>query len=224
MKGSVAGHLIRKDLYQHRVSIVVTFIAGLAALGFAQRGGEVPVVLGSVWFFVALIVLGSLLPSTAIVDERKKQTLSFLMSLPLSYTQYTMAKIVSNLLMFLVPWATLVTAAFVIVEERSFLPQGAIPTMCILALLPLLGFCLISSTAVISESEPWSIAGTIVCNSSYGLVWYLLARVPAISSHWSSHTPVWNSAVVLLVAGELIVIVLLIATTFFVQSRKRDFI
>ncbi len=46
--------------------------------------GRAPMLLGSVWFFIALILVGSMLPIVGIVNERKKQNLAFLMSLPIS--------------------------------------------------------------------------------------------------------------------------------------------
>jgi ABC-2 family transporter protein len=97
VRGSVIAHLILKDWRLHRLQISLTVVVGLLALAVLQHGGEVPFVLGSVWYFVATIVLGSMLPFSAIVNERKKQTLAFLMSLPLTSIQYTTAKVVSTL-------------------------------------------------------------------------------------------------------------------------------
>ena len=133
-----------------------------------QRGGEVPFVLGSVWFFVAMLVLGSMLPVSAIVNERKKQTLAFVMSLPLSSIQYTTAKVVSTLATFLAPWLTLLISALVLIATRHVLPNGAIPMLFVVAMLPVVGFCIIFGTALVGESEGWAIAASVVCNSSYG--------------------------------------------------------
>jgi hypothetical protein len=62
VSGSIVTHLVRKDLRLHRLQIFLTVGAGLAALAIFRRGGEVPLVLGGTWFFVAIIVLGSMLP------------------------------------------------------------------------------------------------------------------------------------------------------------------
>ena len=40
-----------------------------------------------------------------VVEERTDQTLPFVMSLPISAAEYTTAKILANLLIFLIPWA-----------------------------------------------------------------------------------------------------------------------
>jgi hypothetical protein len=224
MRGSVIQELVKKDWRLHLSLILPCVAAGLFALGILQIGGEVRFVIGAVWFFVSIIVGASMLPISAVVNERKKQTLAFVMSLPVSSIQYTTAKLISTISMFLVPWLTLVAAAIMLVEGRHILPQGAIPLTLILCLLPLVGFSVITGCALVGESEGWAIAGTVVCNSSYGLVWYLFSRVPSIIDNVKSPVAVWNQTALLLVSGELLSILLIFGVTFYLQSRKRDFI
>lgn len=224
MRGSVVRQLILKDWRLHRLQIWLSIAVGVGALAVFQHGGEVPLVLGSVWFFVALIVLGSMLRVSAIVNERKKQNLAFLMSLPLSSIQYTTAKVISTAAMFLVPWLMLLISALVLIETRALVPRGAIPMVFILALMPVIGFCVISGMALVGESEGWGIAATVVCNSSYGVVWYLFTRVPSLTADWTGHVAVWNSTVLRILSSEVGLIVLVVGLTFFFQSRKRDFV
>ena len=115
------------------------------------------------WFFVALCILGSMLPGSAILNERKKQTLAFIMSLPVTSVQYSIAKMLSIRALFLVPWLTLLISAVVLVETRHLVPNGSIPTVLILAMLPLIGFCLVSSTTLVGESEGWLVGARIAC-------------------------------------------------------------
>lgn len=224
MRGSIVTHLIRKDLRLHRLQIFLTTAAGLLALAVSRRGGEVPFVVGSTWFFVAIIVLGCMLPISTIVNERKKQTLTFLMSLPLSSMQYTTAKLASTLLMFLAPWLTLLLSALVLIATGNPAPYGIIPMLLILASLPVVGFSLILATALVSESEGWTIAATVICNSSYGLVWYLISRTPSLTVNWTGQVAVWNAAVLRLLSAELGFVALVISLTFLLQSQKHDFI
>ena len=90
--------------------------------------------------------------------------------------------------------------------------------------LPLVGFCVVAGAALVSETEGWTIAATIVCNSSYGIGWYLIIRNPAINGNMKSPVPVWNSPVLMILGGEIAAIVLILGITFFLQSRKRDFV
>jgi ABC-2 type transport system permease protein len=223
MTGSVVGHLILKDLRLNRRQILLSVAGGAAALGLVQIKSEIPVVLGAVWFFLALILLANFLPSSNIVNERKKQNLPFLMSLPVSPMQYTWAKVVSSFGMFLVPWLALVAAALSLIVTIG-IPHGFIPLVLMLAGLTLFGFSVIAGVAIVGESEGSFIGATIVCNSSYGIAWYLISRVPAIQHDMGGPVAVWRPAVLTLLGGELAGVVLVLGLTFFLQSRKRDFI
>ena len=219
----VVGQLIRKDWRLNRTLIFASIFAGVVSLTIVQLATEATVVLGAVWFFIALILVGCMLP-IGIVNERKKQNLAFLMSLPISSIQYATSKLLSSTGMFLIPWLTLVMAALVSIVVRGIFPHGVIPLLLILALMPFVGFCIITAAALIGESEGWGIAANVACNSSYGLAYYFLSRVPAVMTHNSSPVVVWNSTVLKILGTELALIPLLLGVTYFVQSRKRDFV
>lgn len=224
MKSGAVRTLILGDLHRHRLYILLSIASGGLALALVQIGGETATVLGSTWFFVALIVLGSMLPVSNIVNERKKQTLAFLMSLPLSVAQYTAAKVLSTVGMFLVPWVSLVAGGLSLIAGRRDIPDGMIPAILILALLTFVGFCLISGVAMVSESEGWTIAATIASNSSYGFAWYFLIRNTGVRQDLASPDPVWSPVVLTILAGEIAAIAVILGLVFFLQSRKRDFV
>ena len=64
----------------------------------------------------------------------------------------------------------------------------------------------------------------LVCNSSYGLGWYLIIRIPAINGNLKSPVAIWNSPVLMILGGEVATILVMLGITFYMQSRKRDFI
>jgi hypothetical protein len=225
MTSSVIGQLIVKDwrLNGNLISILVG--VGLLALVMAQYAtGEAVRLFGSVWFFVSLGILATMLPTSAILNERKKQTLAFIMSLPVSPVQYAMAKGLSVAAMYLVPWVTLLASALIFIETRHALPLGVIPTLLIISMLPMVGFCLTSATVLVGESEGWLIAANIATNSSYWFIWYLITRIPGLKQHWSGPVAVWNAPVLMVLSAEIGLCALIVAIAFFFQSRKRDFI
>lgn len=224
MKGSVVQALIWSDWHRHRAAILFSIVGGGLALALVQFGGEVMSILGATWFFVALIVLGCMMPVSNVVNDRKRQVLPFLMSLPLSITQYTKAKLVSTVGMFLVPWVTLVIGAVSFIAMRKDIPNGMIPILLILSMVTLVGFCVIAAVAMVSESEGWTIAATVMTNSSYGFSWYLLARNAAIREGMGAASPVWGPEVVTVLGVEAALVVGILGLTFFLQSRKRDFV
>jgi hypothetical protein len=224
MRGSLVGHLILKDWRIQGSQIIFSIIFGFIALAICQWGGEVPVVVGTVWFFISLILVGTMLPLAGITNERKKQNLAFVMSLPVSSMQYTTSKLISTVGMFLVPWLTLGTAAFVLIEVRGIVPHGVIPIGLILFLMPFVGLCIITCAALVGESEGWGIAANVFCSSSYGLVWFFLSRIPALMVNANGRVPVWNLTTLKILGIEFGSIVVILGITYYLQSRKRDFV
>jgi ABC-2 type transport system permease protein len=224
MNGLVIRTLILKDWQLHRRQILISMAAGGLALGIIQLKGETAFLVGTIWFFVSLIFLGCSLPVSNVINERKKQSIVFLMSLPVSALQYGISKVASTAGMFLVPWGAMVIAGSALVLSRHDIPNGVIPVMLILFGLPLIGFCLVAGAALISESEGWTVAATVACNSSYGLVWYFIISNPAINGDLKSPVPVWSAPVVTILAGEAAAFALILGLTFYLQSRKREFV
>lgn len=225
MKTNVVWRLVLKDWQLQSLLIIISIAAGVIALAVLLLRGATPLVLGSVFFFISMMFCACLLPITSIVNERKKQTLPFLMSLPISASRYGAAKLLSTFGMFLVPWLTLLVAALYMILVRHVLPNGVIPAMLILANLPFLGFCLIAGTALIGESEWWGNAAVATVNTSYWLVWYLLvSQVPSISRNWGSPVAVWAPAVVKILVVEFVLIFVILGLTLYLQSRKRNFV
>lgn len=225
MKGPVILNLILKDWCLNIRVITLCIIGGVAALSVVLIGGQTPFVLGAGFFFISMIFCASFLPMSNIVNERKKQTLAFMMSLPISPAQYGIAKLISTLGMFLIPWVALMVAAFYMVLGRHVLPNGVVPIMVILATVPFIGFCLITGTAVVGESEGWAIAATATVNSTYWIAWYLLASyAPSLTRSWNGPVAVWNRAAVDILSAEIALIVLVLFLTMLLQSRKHDFV
>jgi hypothetical protein len=224
MTSRVIQTLILKDWRLHRTQILISLLAGVGALALLQVKGETAFLVGTVWFFVALIVLGCMVPVSNVINERKKQNLAFLMSLPISALQYAISKMASTLGLFLMPWGALVIAATTFVLSRGDVPKGIVPVMFILFGMPLVGFCMVAGAALVSESEGWTVAATIVSNSSYGLVWYFIIRNPAINGDLKSPVAVWSPAVLTILGEEAAAVVLILGFTLYVQSRKREFV
>lgn len=222
---SVVGHLIRKDYELYRGVIVLCLLGAAIAVGIVQIGGGTAFVIGSGCLFLAMVMCAAMMPSLSIVNERKKQTLPFVMSLPISPIQYTTAKLVSNVGMFLAAWCLMFGGALFLVFVRHTLPPGTVPSMLIYALLPFVGFCLITAMAMVGESEGWGIAANAVVNSSYWVWWFVISsRAPEINNDWKSPVIIWRPLALEIIGAEVGLIVIILALTYYLQSRKRDFI
>ncbi len=225
MKDPVTLRLILKDWWLHTPVIILSIAGGAIGLAIVRIGGQTPVVFGAALFFISMGVCATLLPTSNIINERKRQTLPFVMSLPISSTRYGAAKLVSTLGMFLVTWLTLVAAALYMIVGWHILPKGIIPSVVILASLVFIGVCLITGAALVGESERWGATVAAVVNSSYWIGWYLLATYcPTVTHNWAGPVAVWNPAALNILGVEFAAIVAILGLTLFLQSRKRNFI
>lgn len=224
-RGSVISRLIRKDYQLDRSVILLCLLGATIAVGVVQIGGATAFVIGFGSLFLAMVMCAAMMPILSIVNERKKQTLPFIMSLPVSPMQYTTAKLVANVGMFLVAWLLMLGGALYVVFVRHLLPAGGVASILIYSLLPFVGFSVVTATAMVGESEGWGIAANAVVNSTYWLWWYLISsQVPEVNSDWKSSVVIWRPVALKIIGGELAAIVLLLAATYYLQSRKRDFI
>ena len=78
---SVVKQLVLKDWELNRHYIAMTIVAGAAALALLLLKREPTAVVASASLLITLIFIGCMLPASNILNERKKQTLPFVMSL-----------------------------------------------------------------------------------------------------------------------------------------------
>ena len=225
MNWAMVGRLIRKDWYLNRMAILGSMIGGVATLAAIATvpHSMIAMVMGIIVVVTILIGIGAMVMMSA-VTERRQQTLPFVMSLPISYLEYTTAKIVGGLLIFLVLWTAMLADIVGTILLVPGFAHGLVPFVTIMCVEILMTTCLVITVALTTESQGWTIAvaqvGTLGVN---GIGWWIV-RFPGIGSTMTSPTIRWSSTATTVVSAELAAIVLMIAITFFVQARKRDFI
>jgi hypothetical protein len=204
---------------------LAALIAGLGTMEAvaAAKATNLAVILGVIVLATILIGMGAVIMSTTVM-ERKQQTLPFVMSLPISYLEYTTSKIVGSLLIFGVLWLALLAGIITTILITPWFPHGLIPFVVIMAVEVLVSTCLIAAVSVTTESQGWMIGVTQVGSIGLNAVGFSIVRLPGIGGTMSGHTIQWSSTSILILLVEFAVIALIIGTTFFVQSRKRDFI
>jgi hypothetical protein len=225
MNTYVVKRLIYKDWYLNRGMFLAALIAGLGTMEAvaAAKATNLAVILGVIVLATILIGMGAVIMSTTVM-ERKQQTLPFVMSLPISYLEYTTSKIVGSLLIFGVLWLALLAGIITTILITPWFPHGLIPFVVIMAVEVLVSTCLIAAVSVTTESQGWMIGVTQVGSIGLNAVGFSIVRLPGIGGTMSGHTIQWSSTSILILLVEFAVIALIIGTTFFVQSRKRDFI
>jgi hypothetical protein len=215
---------VLKDWQLNRPLILATIVSGAVSLALLLLKREPTTVVGSVFLIITLVFMGCMIPGSNILNERKKQTLPFVMGLPLSSVQYTTSKLLSTVGMYMIAWLTLVIATIWLIAGARVLPPGVIPMALILLTLPFIGTCLVTGVTMVGETEGWNIAANVVTNSTYGLTWYFITRTPSLMKDLPGKVPVWNHAVVTFLVSEFALIAVILALTYYLQARKTDFV
>jgi hypothetical protein len=189
----------------------------------ASRGSHIVMILGLIVMVTILIGMGAMVMMSAVM-ERKQHTLPFVMSLPISYPEYTTAKILGGLLIFLVLWTAMLADMLATILLTPGFAHGLIPFVVIMSVEILMSTCLVTVVAVTTESQGWAVgAAQIGALSLNGIGWWIV-RFPDIGGTMTSATMRWSSTATALLTAELAAIALMIAITFLVQARKKDFL
>lgn len=225
MNIAIVSRLIWKDWYLNRVGILASLAAGVITLAMvaAMRSSQLALILGLIVVVTILIGMGAMVMISA-SNERRQQTLPFVMSLPISYREYTTAKIVGGLLIFLVLWVALVADIVATILFTPGFPHGLIPFVVIMSVEILMSTCLITAVSVTTEAHGWTVASAQVGALSLNAIGWTIVRLPQIGGAMRSTTVQWSGTATTLVAAELALIAFMLLITFFVQARKRDFI
>jgi ABC-2 type transport system permease protein len=226
MNYPMVGRLIMKDWHFARGLIATSVLVGLVMLllraALRSTGSEIAPMVTIVLFYGVLNAL-IWLPIYNVTGERRSQTLAFLMSLPITIREYTLAKIIGNFVLFLVPWTVLGLAAIGYIAAVDAVPDAYIPITAILLVQLLALFCLILATALVSESQTAVQAVGITSNIVYWFSWSFIGAMPGIGLN-PDPVETWRTVGVSLVVGHLAAILVILALTLYLQSRKRDFI
>ena len=222
MNRSLVSRLILKDLYLGRWLIGGTLLAGLISLAMIPLS-RVGYYVGSVSLLCVLIVLNLFITFQFVVSERKDKTQLFVLSLPISTAQYTAAKVVSSGLAFLVPWL-LLTLGCVAVIDASDIPNGMIPLTIAVLTYILAYFCVFLAVALVTDTSAATTTVIIVGNISINfLIPYLMGQASVIATR-DGPVAVWTPDVVGVIAAELLVGVLALGVSWFLNARNRNFI
>jgi hypothetical protein len=214
--------LIKKDWYFAKRNTLLLFFLGLASVFLLTFNNRL-FYLGLVLLLSIIILIGALLITSTVVNERKNHTLAFLMSLPITYMDFTKAKMILNLSVFSLVWIILVMATIGVINYSEHLPNGLMPYASIILIELFVAFILILATALVTESETWTIIVMSITNIAVSLFMFLIASISSIKQHMESPMAVWNSTALMIIAIEIIVGLFIIGLTLYLQSRKKDF-
>jgi ABC-type transport system involved in multi-copper enzyme maturation permease subunit len=145
------------------------------------------------------------------------------MSLPISHREYTAAKILVTLLIFVPFWLVLVAGSLGLILAAPTI-HGLFAFTVIMSVEILVSTCLMIAVALVTESKGWTISAMMVGNLAINVVGYIVAHIPGISDGMFGTIIQWRPAATFSLAIEFCLIALMLGGAFFIQSRKKDFI
>ena len=223
MNTAMVRRLIWKDWYFQRRAILLALAGGVASLGIIGFGGKTGFYIGLILLITVMILIGATMVMGTLVGERENQTLAFVMSMPISYREYTVAKILGNLLTFVPFWLILVAASLGLILVAPTI-HGLFAFTVIMAVEILVNICLMIAVALVTESKGWTISAMMVGNLGINVVGYIVAHVPGIKDGMFGTVIQWRPAATISLAIEFALIALFIVGAFYIQSRKKDFL
>lgn len=216
--------LFLKDLFLCRWPLFGYLVGGLISAGVACLPGATAGFVGFILMITVAIAAGIHLIGSLLLAESIDQTRVFVMSLPVSLLDYSIAKIGVVLTTFLIPWsamlALLVIATVVVPGAR----QGMIAVLPMMFLFLLAGFSAQLVTAVVTESVGWTIVVVVLGNVLLNLFLKGLFEHPVIAELSRSEALYWPPVVWQIMAAEIAVIVAGVALALFFQTRQRDLV
>lgn len=223
MSQSMIWRLVAKDLWFNRWLAALTFLAGLVSfvvMGIAEFG----FIVGLVLFITSMIVYGIFVGQESLTREHRDKISTFILSLPVSTTQYTVAKLLAAVISYLAVWAALAAILVVLTLRSADAPNGILPVLLAVMGLMLMNFCILLAVGVATTSARWLTATITVTNTAVTLYMIAVFNVPSVQQSLNATELVWPPFVLASFALEAGIIALCVCVTWFTQSRKKDFI
>lgn len=222
MSGSIVGILVRKDLYFMRGAMVAAILTGVFALALMPISRMLSYV-SAVILICVLIVLNIFLVMSGVAQERKEKTMLFVLSLPVSTMEYTMAKVMASAIAFGVPWLVL-TAATAITIVVSPIPDGLLPYWMTLLGYLLAYFFALLGVALLKDSAGWHAAAITIGNVSVNFLIPILLTRPSVARYADGPVVVWSGDIVAVLVVELLAGLAVLGYGVYAHARRPDFV
>jgi hypothetical protein len=225
---AIIARLIIKDFTIWRKLILIFFAVDAACIALlAILYDRIPIHVFLNLGFTLLVTptasLGIALLMQTNVFEKAKSTQHFIMSLPVTPTDFTLAKLCVNIPVFTVVWLAMASTGLYFAYWLGMLPQGAVPYMSIVFLGVFLAYVGVLSVSLISPSLGMTVGAILffdVVTPAY--LWAILYLEP-IGSVINGPVAVWNSTEIGIMALQVVAAAGAVGGTLLFQGRKRDF-
>lgn len=215
--------LVIKDwqIYQKQfAAYVIGLLIGLTLIGMAKTWAFYA---GGLLLLVLLICVGGFAIQTSLLNERKDQTLPFMMSLPITPMTFFWAKVLANVTIYLAPF-TLVAAGTAFLVLFTPLPDGILVWSFLIYGFLAMNFFISLGVALVMESEGWNVFVQIAVSTLIGPFITGLGLIAPIATKVKTNEIVWSAHALGILAIEFAVIVLVIVIARALYLRKNSFL
>ncbi len=214
--------LVAKDwqLFQKQLALYV--LGGIVALCFLGLAKPWAFYVGSLMLIIIMVSIACFSISTSLMNERKEKTLAFVMSLPVSPLDFTVAKMIGNAITFLVPFV-LILGGTVAVVLFTPLPDGLVVYSLLIFAYIGFAFCVSLAVAMSVESEGWAtfaMIGSMVMINPFIMA---MSQIPEINDRVSVDAIVWTPEALGVLATLLVLGAAIVVITTWVHARKPAF-
>lgn len=218
----VIKRLIAKDWVLFQKQLAAYVMGGIVALCLIGMAKGWSFYLGSLLLIVVVVAAACFSISTSLLAERKDQTLAFMMTLPITPLDFYLAKLLGNLVTFLVPFLIMSVGTIAVIAFTP-LPDGLVIFSMLVFGFVMLAYTVSLSVAMAVESEGWNtfaMIGSMVLINPFIM---LLGQIPEISAHVKTDDIVWSVPAVAILLAQLVGSIAVLVGTGWVHCRKQAF-
>ncbi len=220
---TIVRELIKKDLQIMKVPSLCYWLGGIGAILLAVFFGDAAGTIAFILFVSVLFGAGVHAAMQTVTEERREQNLPFIMSLPVTIRDYTVAKMSANLMLVGTIWLTLSAASYVIFIG-DVMPKGTIPFLTIILVAIFLAYVIILATTVVFQGLAPAIIAVVAANlGTQAYIWWI-SEFHGVRSTVNGMEAVWNNTYLTVIGLQVAAVCALIAFTFYSQSKKTEFL
>jgi len=215
--------LVIKDCQLHQKMIALYVVGGILGLAIFSMPYSYSFYMGCVILMTVMIAAGFHMINLTIINEKKEQTLPFVMSLPIRPVDYAMGKLITNLMVFMMPWAML-TLGLVFITLFGPISDGLLPFLLLISFQLVVNHIVVLSLTIITESEGWSIFVMVIVNLFLNPIIMLLARNPVFYEYFDKDEIFWSAGAGVMFSVQAAIVIFSLVAVFLLQARRRTFI
>ncbi len=172
----------------------------------------------------AIVGAGIQMISHTVLLANVKGTQIFILSLPINFKQYSSAKFLVNILVFLGMWLLFSVAVIYVNFSQSIFPVGSLP-MIVLVLFSILPvYSLILSICVITQSIGYTAATAVTASLATSVYLWKIVYLESVGNYVWGNQAAWNNTVFSVMIFQIMLTIIIPVLTVLFQFKKKDII